>query len=71
MSPRVQVLAPSRASQDRNSPSGACAISPSRPEQLLPSIFTPRSSVDRNQRGAYRRGEPQKTTLPHDVTPKT
>ena len=71
MSPRVQIAAELRTSQDRNKPSGACAISPSRPEQLLPSSLTPRNSVERNQRGAKRRGDPQNTNLPQSVTPNT
>jgi hypothetical protein len=71
MSPRVQTLAPSRASHDRNSPSGACAIMPSWPEQLLPSNLTPSRDVVRNQRGAKRRGDPQNSTRPYDVTPNT
>ncbi|MCW2515380.1 MAG: hypothetical protein JWR11_4422 [Mycobacterium sp.] len=46
-------------------------MEPSRPEQLLPSNLTPSMLVVRNQRGAYRRGDPQNSNLPQSVTPNT
>jgi len=71
MSPRTHVLAPFAVTQLRKSPSGACATLNSYPWQLVFSVLTPTIEGDRKYRGSYRRGEPQNTSRPHEVVPKT
>ena len=58
----------SHAMHVRNRPSGACAITPSGGAQVALEL-DPEHHRGRNQRGAYRRGDPQNTVLPQDVTP--
>ncbi|OFB45745.1 hypothetical protein BA059_01345 [Mycolicibacterium sp. (ex Dasyatis americana)] len=62
---------PSVATQLKNNPSGAWATELSKPVHGLFSWRTPFSGGDRKYRGSYRRGDPQKTSRPHDVVPKT
>jgi len=39
--------------------------------QELPSSLTPHIDVERKYLGSYLRGDPQNTSLPQDVVPKT
>lgn len=72
MSPRSQRASPFRATQVRNNPSGACATGIAcSAVQLEPSSLTPAMGGDRKYLGSYLLGEPQNTSLPHDVVPKT
>jgi len=57
--------------QVRNRPSGAWATSFSKPVQSEFTSFIPAIGGDRKYLGAYLRGEPQKTSLPHDVVANT
>jgi hypothetical protein len=57
--------------QLRNRPSGACATAFSKPGQLAFSTFIPCIGGERKYLGSYLRGDPQKTSRPHEVVPNT
>ena len=57
------------ATHIRNSPSGACAIWLSMPEQLEFKSLIPTIGIARKYLGSYRRGDPQNTNLPQSVVP--
>jgi hypothetical protein len=62
---------PFAGAQVRKSPSGAWATVFSSPVQDEFSALMPAIGSDRKYRGSYLLGDPQNTSLPHDVVPKT
>jgi len=57
--------------QLRNRPSGACATWFSKPVQVEFSSLIPAIEGERKYLGSYLLGDPQNTSLPQDVVPKT